>query len=403
MFFRPDATSALEPVRLGYLRAANGKGAVSDKAPMKVTVNPASEAQGFLAVETGGYTITYRPVSTKALPATAAAAAAIDGGAADLKDVIPGVDLRVLARARTASVFFILDRPTDASVLQFLVDAPGLTAVVNADGQVVFTDAAGVEVARMNHPWAMDSTPDTVGLGSGRMTGAVTVALSGKTSPYTATVSVDAGWLKDAVYPVYVDPTLTIADNSGSDDAFENAGNNIVYGEYCRPDSPYYCELWLGQSPSPTSDVATVYMKWNTTALMGLGIDTASLQFFPYHQYSHATPKRTWVRRVTASWSESTIKHSNLPGSTGDLYSATTVEDTWSNIDIRDIVRLWSSGLATNFGVRLTEDGNNYTYWKRLISVEQSGSYVHVPRLVYTSHTLSGTRSTSERSDLTAP
>ena len=38
------------------------------------------------------------------------------------------------------------------AALQFRVDAPGLTAVVNADGQVVFSDAAGVEVARMTHP-----------------------------------------------------------------------------------------------------------------------------------------------------------------------------------------------------------------------------------------------------------
>ena len=97
----------------------------------------------------------------------------------------------------------------------------------------------------------MDSTPDTAGLGSGRMTGGVSVALTGTASPWTVTVTVDPAWLTDAVYPVYVDPTLTMANTSSSDDAFVNAGNDIVYGPYCRPDSPYYCELWLGQSPAP--------------------------------------------------------------------------------------------------------------------------------------------------------
>ena len=217
-------------------------------------------------------------------------------------------------------------------------------------------------------------------------------------------MTVDPAWLKDAVYPVYVDPTLTIADTSGSDDAFVNAGNNIVYGEYCRPDSPYYCELWLGQSPSPTTDVATVYMKWNTSALMGLGIDTASLQFFPYHQYSHATPKNTWVRRVTASWSESTHQAQQPAGLDGrPLQRPPRSRTPGATSTSVDIVRLWSSGLATNFGVRIDEDGNNYTYWKRLISVEQSGSYVHVPRLVYTSHTLSGDAGRHGALGLTAP
>jgi RHS repeat-associated protein len=392
VYYQPEGKTSLEPIRLGYLRSADNKGAVSGKAPMKVTVEPATDAGGFLTVESAGYTIRYRPLTTKGLPASASTAAAIDGGAADLKDIIPGVDLRVLARSRTASVFFILDRASDATKLSFAIDAPGLTAVVNADGQIVFSDAAGTEIARMSHPWAMDSTPDTMGLGSGRMTGGVNVALTGTASPYTATVTVDSAWLKDAVYPVYVDPTLALADTSSSDDAFVNAGNTgMIYGEYCRPDSPYYCELWLGQSPSPTSDVGSVFMKWSMSSLMYRGIDTASLQFFPYHQYLHSTPKNTWVWQVSGSWSEATLKYSNRPGVTGSARTGDTAEDTWSDINIAPIVRLWTSGDATNYGVRIDENGNNYNFWKRVISVEQSGSYVHIPRIVYTSHTLGAT------------
>jgi RHS repeat-associated protein len=398
VFYRPVGKTALEPIQLGYLRASDGKGAVSDKAPMKVTVTPATDPQGFLTVETGGYTIRYQPLATKGLPSSASEAAAIQGGAADLKDVIPGVDLLVLARSRTASVFFILDRAADATKLQFAIDAPGLAATVNADGQVVFTDPAGAEIARMSHPWAMDSTPDTTGLGSGRMTGGVSVAISGEASPYTATVTVDAAWLKDAIYPVYVDPTLALANTSGSDDAFVNKGNPThVYGEYCRPDSPYYCELWLGQSPSPTTDVGTIYMKWNLSSLMYRGIDTASLQFFPYHQWSHSTPKNTWVWQVgvgagTEAWSESSIKYNNRPeGTTGSARTGDTTEDTWSDINIAPIVRNWTSGDDPNYGIRIDESDKTYTFWKRVISVEQSGSYVHIPRIVYTSHTLSAT------------
>ncbi len=163
VFYRPAEKATLEPgaPRLPAPRA-DGDGRGVGKAPMKVTVTPATDPAGFLTVEAAGHTITYRPLTTKGLPASSSVAAAIDGGAADLNDVIPGVDLRVLARARTASVFFILDRASDAGRLHVSPSMPRASPrAVNADGQVVFTDAAGIEVARMNHPWAMDSTPDT--------------------------------------------------------------------------------------------------------------------------------------------------------------------------------------------------------------------------------------------------
>jgi hypothetical protein len=326
---------ALVPVRLGFLPSLDGEAVVSDQAPLAVAVAPATDPSGFLAVTIGDHVIRYRPLDPKALPARASADPALDGRAADLRDVIPGVDLRVLAGSRTASVFFILDEAADAGRLRFLVDAAGLGLVVNEEGKGVFTDAAGVEVARMSHPWAMDSTPDTTGLGSGRMTTAAWMTVEGKASPYTVSVTVDPAWLKSAVYPVYVDPTLTLADTSGSDDAFVNAGNAAYeYEEYCRPESPFYCELWLGQSPDPTSDVGIVYMKWAISALMYQGIDTASLQFFPYHQWSHSTPKNTWVWQVgpgpgTEAWTESAINYNNRPqGVEGSASTGSTTEDT---------------------------------------------------------------------------
>ena len=161
VFFRPQDTGPLTPVRLGFVGKAGDTAVTSDQAPMAVSVAPAVDPRGFLAVTVSGHTITYRPLTTKGLPATAATPPAIDGAAAGLRDVIPGVDLRVLAQSRSASVFFILDRPADATALTFAIEAPGLALQPDADGQLVFRAprAPRWPACPTRGPWTRHPTP----------------------------------------------------------------------------------------------------------------------------------------------------------------------------------------------------------------------------------------------------
>ena len=266
--------------------------------------------------------------------------------------------------------------------------APGLTLTPDQDGRLIFRDAAGIEVARLADPYAMDSTPDMLGLGSGRTTSAVGYALTGTGSPWTLSVSVDPTWLQTAVYPVYVDPTIVNGGTSTYGDTFSNQGDATRnYANFCRSDSPYYCEMWLGQSPSPTTDIGRDFIRFDLSTIAGTIIDSASLQVFPYHQYYGATPKTVWVREVAATWTEGGLTYNNEPASiAGAAITGTTAEGSWSDIGVTGMVRDWIYGYQSNHGLKLDENGNNYTYWKRLIGSEEA-SYVHPPKLVVTNHT----------------
>ena len=179
---------------------------------------------------------------------------------------------------------------------------------------LTFTDAAGVEVGAMPAPYAVDSTPDEH-LGSGHTTTAVSYALGTQGSKTTVTVRVDdAAWLRSAVYPIYVDPSITIYSPGSTTygDTFINQGNaSMNYANYARPDTGQF-EMWLGQSPAPTTDVNRDGVRFDLSAIAGTSVDTAVFQLYPYHQYYNSpTTETAYLRRITSSWTETGATWSN--------------------------------------------------------------------------------------------
>ena len=390
VYYQPSGAPTYLPVQVGFAPVNGDPTAVaSTNAPVGVEVEPATSADGFLTVTTGGHQISYRPASPALLSPAADQAPATAGAAADLAEAIPGVGARILARADGAHVFFVANSAADAAELTYEVDAPGLSLAPDKNGGYTFSDAIGGVIARMPNPYAVDSTPDGGGLGSGHTTDKVNYQITGSASPYTVTVSVDPDWLKGAVYPVYVDPTITNGGGNTYGDTFVNPGNaSFEYGNYCRPDSPYYCEMWLGQSPSPTSDVGTDYIRFDLSSIAGTTIDTATLKIYPYWQYYHTTGVNTWVRQVASSgnWSESATNYSNRPSANASpIITGNTTQSTWSSFNVLSIVRNWIHSGQTNNGFQVDENGNNYTYWKRVISAEETG-FPHAEQLVVTNH-----------------
>jgi RHS repeat-associated protein len=387
VYYKPRGAKAYQPIHVGFAPGVAGdKSRISKDAPVSVQVAPGSDGRGFLTVDIDGHTIRYKPVAAAALSPVADAAPSTKGALSDAAEVVPGVGARILARANGAHVFFVLKSAADAAKLTFHLETSDLTIASDKNGGFEFRDAEGTLVARMPNPYAVDSTPDSTGLGSGHSTNKVAYDLAGTGSPWTLTVTVDPTWLKGATYPVYVDPTIVNGGGTTYGDTFTNPGNaGFNYGNYCRPDTPYYCELWLGQSPSPTSDVGSDLIRFDITPVLNTTIDTASLQIFPYHQYQHATPVNTWVRQVSSNWSESTTYNTRPSVLTSPVVTGTTAEDTWSNFNVLTIVRNWVHSGQANYGFRIDENGNNYLYWKRVVSAEETG-YAHAEKLVITNH-----------------
>ena len=401
-FWRTGASEPWQQVQLGFAPSGAADGFTSSRAPVSVSVAPVAD-QDFVTVSSGGYTIGFGIPGAIAAAAAAGrkpAAPVVDGPAADYAGVLPGTDLRVIANADGAKSFFIWrSAPKDPS-LAYVVDAPGLTLVPQADGSITLADAKGSPVARIPRPYAVDSTPGEAA-GSGRFTDAVKLELG--TDGRTVTVSVDPAWLEGAVYPVYVDPSTGWIPNAGSNaygDAFTTSGfPTWNWGDYQRPDAPYYHELWNGVMPAPGNTGESYdFLRWDLRFLDNTSVDSATMHLYPYHQYYNApTVENTMLRQVTGSWTESGVTWGNQPStsSTNKISAGACVEGTWcawTGTMMRTIVQGWINSYSTNFGFQIDTNGHASTYWKRFIASEQGGSAV--PALTITYRPLTATPAT---------
>lgn len=395
IFYKPTGSQTFVPIAVGFAPATDASDAVavSRDAPVAVAIGPAQADAGFLRLTTADQTVAFalpsasRPQATTVDPRT-------DGPVADYPDFLPGVDLRVFARAFGAKSFFIWHEAPIDPTITIRVEAPGLTLRLGDDGAIVFVESDGKQFGRMPAPFAVDSSADA-GRGGGIFTDKVSYQLAADGS--SVTIAVDPTWLKSATYPVFVDPTFNV-DNAGSssygDAHTASAFPTTNYADYQRPDSPFYHELWLGDDPSGTSGTSAAYLRWNVSSLNYTSITEATLHVYPYHQFSNApTSSLANVKRVTTSWIETDPKWNNKPGSDPAIVaSAYCVEATTCDFDLQSLLQGWADASYSNFGMKL-EEPSGQSYWKRLIASEQGG--VHTENLHATYHTISGASTTA--------
>ncbi len=375
-----DAEADWLPIEVGFeeiegARAESDLIATSTKSPVEVSIGANTRDDGFLVLEADGrgYAISLTSVDASRASLNAPV---IDNARADWADFLPGVDLRVIAGAEDAKTFLILETPPATPEWTFLIDAPGLTAGLADDGSVGLFDTDKQQVARIPAPYAVDSS-ESAERGGGEMTDQVRLAVGQREGRIALTISVDAGWLAKATYPVYIDPSLDFEPSTTAyGDAFVSTKYPTMnFADYVRPDSPYYHEHWLGMDPTDSGNVNKVLVRFDVAVLEDAAIDLARLWIYPYHQYYNApTATTTWANRVTAGWAENTVTENNQPGSSSPSTSASFVEGQLGYLTLTGLVQDWADDTYPNYGVKLHENGNNGTHWKRLISHEQGGA-----------------------------
>ena len=388
VFYAPEGSDTFVPIAVGFASTtADGLDAVSARAPAAVAIADSKAPGGFLSVTSRGQRISFGLPADQLAKATAVTPT-FKGAVADWASILPGVDLRVVAQARGSKGFFIWDAPPAEPAVRYTVDAPGLTPAPRDDGSIALLDRAGTVVAKIPHPYAVDSTPDALA-GGGRYTDAVWQSLDD--DGRTVTVRVDPAWLARAVYPVHVDPTVTFNTTLNTFDAHVASGYpGSNFGGYLRPDAPYCYEMWLGTDPSGISGESRDYIRWDLSPIAGATVDSAFVRMYPYHQYYNApTVVRTWIGAVDSSWTEGGITWTGKPAAGSNLTFIDTVEGSLgtssASSSFNSEVQGWVTSPATNFGIREWQNGNGATYWKRQHASEQVGA--NRPALVVTHHT----------------
>ncbi len=243
----------------------------------------------------------------------------------------------------------VLPNKQAAKTFSFRLDLNGLDYRLEEGGAIAFLDeATGDTVAYMPKPYMFDSRVDTatgeeMPIFSEDVT--QTVSFAGKNLTVEITPSSD--WLNDPkrVYPVYIDPSLNLA----------NQGDTYV-SEYS-PATNYgnATELLDGVSDIDYKNNYPL-IKFDTSPLNGYTINSATLNIYAKYAYSGSTPTPVWLNRATSSWSAGSVTWNTKP-TTAALTSGNVASGAWASFDVKAAVQNFLDGTWTNYGFLLDEDG----------------------------------------------
>lgn len=294
------------------------------------------------------------------------------------KDVLPGIDLRHVSLNNEVKEDWIINEYNDINEFNYVVNTD-LTPQLEDDGSIGFFENKENQVFTLPSPLMEDSNINN-GLGSGVKSKQLHYELNTLgDNQYSIKLVVDKEWLesKDRVYPVYIDPSVSVDAmgdsfvSSASPSTNFNKEWDSVQGEYV---------LKVGKYDSSTG-TNYAFIKFSLTNLKGAVIDSADLQTYVTHAYYVSQKTGLWVDRLTGPWYANELNWNNKPGST-PITSTTVARDQWASFNVKDTVQGWIDGDYQNDGFKLHTNGNGQTYWKKLSSAETA----NVAKLVISYH-----------------
>jgi len=391
IFYQPAGTTSpadLQPIDLSFVAdAASGYASVITS-PVVVTTRPASDPAGFVSATSGMDSVSLALTATNDATNGTAAPQVVEGGrVVDFFDFQPQhVGLRVLAQTDGFKTFLVMAKQPQRTKYSFVLDAPGIVPVVADDGSIVLTDASGMTVGRIPRPLLLDSSDDD-GNGGGLFTAATSLSLDTSGALPVITVSIDRDFLDEAVYPAYVDMSLTNFPQvvAGADVTFASSSHpNVDLHGYQRPESAGFDELWLGRQPGSKNN-NEVYMRFDGLAatLGTVDVASASLELLPY--FEQAGDGLVDAREVTSDWNADALDWANRPATSAtDIGQLTGAAGAWSALDVSDYVTGVLSGGEPDFGLLLDADGTKAAAWERLAASDAGAAAEFGPRLVVT-------------------
>ncbi|WAZ23051.1 DNRLRE domain-containing protein [Streptomyces cinnabarinus] len=298
-------------------------------------------------------------------------------------DLGEGQTLTVTALKQGFSQNVVLDEaPGGALVYRMPVSLKGLTLSETDSGRLLLKNGAGKLVAEAPAPMMWDSSVDRRSGESKHLAAVDTEIETAADGTQTLVLRPDADYFaQDLTYPVTVDPTSTLAVTT----------DTWVATNY--PDSQVSSTELKSGTYNGGSTVARSFLKFDVSGYEGVHVIDTNLALYSYWSSACTVGTGTAVRRVTESWSSSTITWADPPASTTTGQVVNTAAKGYSadcpagtmNFDIDTIVRAWTGGTA-NYGlmVRGVDETDSYT-WRRFHSANHvSGDGSTEPHLTIT-------------------
>ncbi|MBY8870259.1 DNRLRE domain-containing protein [Micromonospora sp. PLK6-60] len=204
----------------------------------------------------------------------------LDGRTATYPDVLPGVDLQIVAHSTGYEQYFVArDRAALARIekLTLPMTTGKLTAADDGAGGLVFKDAKGTPVGRAQAPemWDAKVSPISQEHVNRARVGLRTVRKSAGRAVMELTADADFVDRPDLTFPVTIDPPASLPV---AFDAFVQTGYSS--------DQSGSADLKLGYVVDGSAYTARSYLRFGTTGLWGSRVTSAKLRLWNYHSYS---------------------------------------------------------------------------------------------------------------------
>ncbi|RIJ63747.1 DNRLRE domain-containing protein [Rummeliibacillus sp. POC4] len=287
------------------------------------------------------------------------------------KNIYPQIDLRHITFNEEVKEDWIVNEYTGIHQFTYTLKTD-LDAKLLSDGSVGFftNDEKKDKTFVLPKPMMMDSNMNET-KGEGVYSDKVQYQLTKtKENTYSLTLDANDDWLKskNRIYPVYIDPSVTIEAlgdtyvSSKYPTANFNKQWDAAQGEYV---------LQTGYYDS-TSGTNYPFIKFSIVGeLKGATIDSADLQAYVTHAYYASQKNGLWVDEVKGKWLAGELTWNNKPSST-KITSTSVGRDEWAHFDVTDTIQAWVSGERSNYGFKFHTNGNGKTYWKKITAAEST-------------------------------
>jgi len=329
----------LVPAAGGYRNAA-GPTSVSFASP------GAPPSQDLVTISDGKRTLGFGAAS----PSPLAGAPIVFGNAISYPDVYPGVSLLyTLERNELKEEIVLTERPAAAPTLRFPLSLVGLTALQRPNGEIALRDAQLKTVFTMPRLTMVDSAGPQ-GSKEGAKTDAVDYSLSTSGGKQTLTISPDWDWLRDGrrVYPVSIDPVVTLAPSTGT----------FVRSDLSTPQSG--ATTYESGYVTAGNKIARTLVSFDLASLQGVTVSAATLSARETWSAS-CSPSLVDTYQVTSSWDGSVIWATQPSVASTPLGSALAAQGfsgacpatRITLADVTSAVTNWLSGSWQNNGLEV--------------------------------------------------
>ncbi|MEH0549994.1 LamG-like jellyroll fold domain-containing protein [Streptomyces sp. B21-101] len=296
-------------------------------------------------------------------------------------DVRHNADLELAAGSNSVKETLVLkdaDAPTE---WRFPLHLEGLTASLDAQNNVVFTDAEGTVRAWAPAGWMQDSAlaPDS---NEGAVSSAVTYSLESEGGREVLVVKLDKAWLSapERVFPVRVDPSVkSVAAASGTYVEYP-------YNQNFASDTVLKVGTYDGGSHKASAFLRFAGLE---TSLKNAWVISANLAL--YNTWSQScTARPVTVHPITSNWAETTTSKWPGPSTGTSLVSKSFAHGwrpagttswscgpAWETIKLgsagRKLVDDWTHARKKNYGLAVKASTTDSKSWKQFGSDDYPG------------------------------